>query len=119
MPIYIDQAYILHYYGRDDEALAAVQRALEMNPAYPPAFFWQGRIYTFMGQYDRAREALERLGPLRTWTPAMAVLRYLYGKSGQPVEARAILAEFDALAASGRYASAYAVGVVHAGLGDR
>ena len=49
----------------------------------------------------------------------MAVLGYLYGKSGQPAEAWAILAEFDGLAASGRYASVYAVGVVHAGLGDR
>ena len=43
----------------------------------------------------------------------------MYGKDGQPAEARAILAEFDTLTASGRYASAYAVGVVHAGLGDR
>jgi serine/threonine protein kinase/tetratricopeptide (TPR) repeat protein len=119
VPVYIDQAYILHYYGRNDDALDAVRRALEMNAAYPPAFFWRGRIYTAMGRYDEAREALERLGPLRSWTPAMAALGYLYGKSGQPAEARAILAEFDALAASGRYASAYAVGAVHAGLGDR
>jgi len=62
---------------------------------------------------------IERLGPLRSWTPAMAALGYLYGKSGRPAEARAILTEFDALAASGRYALAYAVGAVHDGLGDR
>jgi tetratricopeptide (TPR) repeat protein len=117
--IYIDQAYILHYYDRNDEALDAVRSALEMNAAFPPAFFWLGRIYTSMGRYDEAREALQRIGPLRSWTPAMAVLGYLYAKSGQPANARAILAEFDALAVSGRYASAYAIAVVHAALGDR
>lgn len=100
-------------------ALEAVRSALEMNAAFPPAFFWLGRIHTSLGRYDAAREALQRLGPLRSWTPAMAVLGYLYAKSGQPANARAILGEFDALAASGRYASAYAIGAVHAGLGDR
>ena len=119
VPVYIDQAYILHYYGRNDEALKAVRTALEMNAAYPPAFFWLARIHTAMGRYDEARAELQRIGPLRTWTPAMAVLGYLYGKAGEPAAARTVLAEFDALASSGRYASAYAVGVVHAGLGDR
>jgi hypothetical protein len=48
----------------------------------------------------------------------MAVLGYLYGKSGRMNEARAMLKEFEDLARSDRYASGYAVAVVHAGLGD-
>jgi serine/threonine-protein kinase len=119
VPINIDYAYILHYYQRNDEALHAVRLALEMNPRYPPGYFWLGRIYTAERRYSEAESALQNIGPLRTWTPAMAVLGYLYGKTGRPNDAKAVLAEFDALGRAGRYASGYAIAVVHAGLGDR
>jgi DNA-binding winged helix-turn-helix (wHTH) protein len=46
VPINIDQAYILHYYDRNEEALRSVRLALEMNPKFPPGYFWLGRIYT-------------------------------------------------------------------------
>lgn len=119
VPIHVDYAYILHYYRRNDEALRSVQLALEMNSTFPLAYFWLGRIYTDERRYEEAEMALQKIGPLRTWTPAMAVYGYLYGKIGRVDEARAVLAEFDALAATGRYASGYAVAVVHAGIGDR
>jgi tetratricopeptide (TPR) repeat protein len=48
----------------------------------------------------------------------MAVLGYLYAKTGRVKEARNILEEFEDLAQHDRYASAYAVAVVYAGLGD-
>lgn len=118
VPINLDQAYILHYYDRNEEALRSVRLALEMNPKFPPGYFWLGRIYTSGGRYKEAERALQNIGPLRTWTPAMAVLGYLYGKSGRMNEARAMLKEFEDLARSDRYASGYAVAVVHAGLGD-
>jgi TolB-like protein/Tfp pilus assembly protein PilF len=114
-----DQAYMFHYYRRDEEALRAVQVALKMNPQYPLAWFWLGRIYTSQGQYRDADEALRQIGQLRTWTPAMAALGFLYGKSGRPKDASKVLAEFEALAQSDRYASSYAIAAIHAGLGDR
>ena len=116
--ILIDHAYILHYYRRNDEALRSVQLALEMNPALPLAYFWLARIYTDEARYADAEGALRSIGPLRRWTPAMAVRGYLYGRTGRVEETRAVVAEFEALRASGRYASAYAVAVVHAALGD-
>lgn len=119
VPINIDEAYILHYYDRNEDALRSVARALDMNPKFAPGYFWLGRIYTSQGRYEEAELALQNVGSLRTWTPAMAVLGYLYAKSGRPAQARAILAEFDDLARQGRYASSYAIGVVYAGLGDR
>jgi TolB-like protein/Flp pilus assembly protein TadD len=118
VPINIDQAYIRHYYDRNEEALRSVRLALEMNPKFPPAYFWLGRIYTSEGRYTEAETAFQNIGPLRTWTPAMAALGYLYGKSGRMGEARAILEEFEDLARGDRYASAYAVAAVYAGLGD-
>lgn len=119
VPINIDHAYILHYYQRNAEALHSVSLALEMNPKHPLAYFWLGRIYMSDGRYDQAELALQKVGPLRTWTPAMAVLGYLYGKTGREKKAREILAEFDDLVRKGRYASGYAVAVIYAGLGDR
>ncbi len=76
--IHIDYAYILHYYRRNAEALRSVQLALEMNPTFPPAHFWLARIYTAECRYQEAEQALQKIGPLQTWTPAMAVSGYLW-----------------------------------------
>jgi eukaryotic-like serine/threonine-protein kinase len=119
VPINIDRAYILHYYARNEEALRSVRLALEMNPKYAPGYLWLGRIYTSEGRYADAEAALQQIGPLRTWTPAMAVQGYLYAKSGRPQEARNVLTAFDELLRQGRYASGYAIAVIYAGLGDR
>jgi tetratricopeptide (TPR) repeat protein len=119
VPIHVDRAYILHYYGRNDEALASVKLALEMNPKLAMAYFWLGRIYTAEGRYDDADAAFQNIGPLRTWTPGMAALGYLYARSGRVQEAKLVLAEFDTLVRQNRYASAYAMAAIHAGLGDR
>jgi serine/threonine-protein kinase len=119
VPINIDRAYILHYYGRNEEALRSVGLALEMNPKYAPGYFWLGRIYTAQGRYKEAESALQKIGSLRTWTPAMAVQGYLEAKSGRPQEAKNVLAELDELRRQGRYASGYAIAVIYAGLGNR
>ena len=114
-----DRAYISYYYGRNEDALHAVGLALEMDPKFPLGYFWLGRIYTSQGRYADADQAFHNIGPLRTWTPAMAALGYMYGKAGRVQDAKAILAEFDALTRHGRYASAYAIAAIYAGLGDR
>ena len=119
VPINIDRAYILHYNDRNEEALRWVRLALEMNPKFVPGYFWLGRIYTSEGRYADAETALEHIGPLRTWAPAMAVRGYLYAKTGRVDKAGAVLAEFDDLVREHRYASSYAIAVVYAGLGDR
>jgi eukaryotic-like serine/threonine-protein kinase len=119
VPINTDQAYMLYYYGKADEALKAVRTALQMNPKFPPAFFWLGRIYASQGRYAEAEAALQKIGQLRTWTPAMAVLGFLYAKEGKRKEAEGILGEFADLGRTGRYPSSYAVGIVRVALGER
>jgi TolB-like protein/Tfp pilus assembly protein PilF len=119
VPILTDRAYVLYYYGQTNEALHWVDQALEMNPAFPLGHFWLGRIYTSQGRFDEAERELQKIGALRTWTPAMATLGDLHARAGRPDAAKAVLAEFDALVRQGRYASAYAIAVIHAGLGDR
>jgi tetratricopeptide (TPR) repeat protein len=117
--ILTDRAYIYHYYGRNEDALRFAQSALNMNPKFALGYFWQGRILTSLGHHAEADRAFQSIGALRSWTPAMAALGYMYGRAGRADDARKILAEFDALSRQGRYASAYAIGVIHAGLGDR
>ncbi len=119
VPINLDEAYILYYYERTDAALHAASLALEMNPSLALAHFWLGRIYTSQRRYAEAEAELKKIGPLRTWTPGMSALGYLYGKSGRSSEAAAILKEFEDLSRAGRYASSYAIGVIYAGLEDR
>jgi tetratricopeptide (TPR) repeat protein len=119
VPINIDRAYILHYYGKNEEALRWVGRALEMNPKFAPGYFWLARIYTSEGRYPDAEAALQQIGPLGTWTPAMATRGYLYAKAGRADEARRVLAQFEELVRQHRYASGYAMAVIYAGLGDR
>jgi eukaryotic-like serine/threonine-protein kinase len=114
-----DRAYISYYYGRNEDALHAVGLALEIDPKFALGYFWLGRIYTSQERYADADQAFHDIGPLRTWTPAMAALGYMYGKAGRVQDARATLAEFDTLTQHGRYASAYAIAAIYAGLGDR
>ena len=114
-----DRAYISYYYGRNEDAMHSVGLALEMDQKFALAYFWLGRIYTSQRRYADADEAFHHIGPLRTWTPAMAALGYMYGRAGRVQDATSILAEFDTLTRSGRHASAYAIAAVYAGLGDR
>jgi TolB-like protein len=117
--IHTDRAFISYYYGRNVEARHSVGLGLEMNPKFALGYFWLGRIYTSQGHYADADQAFHNIGPLRTWTPAMAALGYMYGKAGRVQDAKAILAEFDTLTRHGRHASAYAIAAIYAGLGDR
>jgi serine/threonine-protein kinase len=118
--ILTDQAFMFHYYGQNEPALRAAREGLEMmNLKYPLAWFWIGRIYTSQGQFKDADAALQKIGPLKTWTPAMAALGFLYGRMGRSKDALNVLAEFETLKQAGRYASSYAIAVIHAGLDDR
>ena len=87
---------------------------------HPPSSAARTRA-TAEHRYGEAEAALQRIGPLRTWTPAMAALGLpLRSDRGRVSEARAVLAEFDELKRIDRYASAYAIAVgLDAGLGDR
>ena len=92
-----DLAFIFHYNSRNQEALRSAQMALEMDPKFLLGYFWLGRIATAQGHYKEAEDAFQNIGPMRSWTPAMAALGYLYAKSGQPDRARGVIGEFDEL----------------------
>ena len=84
VPIHTDRAYMLYYDRQTAAALKEVEMALEMDPKFPTGHFWLGRIYTFQGKFAEAEEEFQKIGDLRTWTPAMAAMGFLYGKWGKP-----------------------------------
>jgi tetratricopeptide (TPR) repeat protein len=116
--IQTDMAFVAHYARRDEEAVRFAQAAFALSPDFPPAHFWLGRIYTGQRRFEAALAELEATGPLRSWQPTLAARGYLYGVWGREGDARAILAEFDRLRASGAYATSYGIALVHAGLGE-
>ena len=110
----------LHYMGRDEEAIRRLRAALEMNPTFPLAHFWLGRIYTMRGQYGQALDELDAVDPaLRQWQPAMAAKGYLFGVWGKREEARTVLDDFQALRQSGHFTTSYGVALVYTALGDK
>jgi serine/threonine protein kinase/Flp pilus assembly protein TadD len=114
-----DMAFTYYYSGHPEEAIRFAKTALEMNPKFPIAHFWLGRIYTSQGHYEEALAEFTAVGALRSWQPTMAALGFLYGVWGKHAEARKILDEFGALAKQNRYLSSYAVALVYVGLGNR
>src|SRR5205814_6977184 len=102
VPVTTDMGFELHYMGRDEEAIRQLSAALEMNPKFPLAHFWLGRIYTMLGQYDQALREFGAVDPaLRRWQPLMAARGYLYGVWSKRAEAQAVLDEFNALRRDG------------------
>jgi serine/threonine-protein kinase len=119
VPIMADRAFELHYDRQNEPAIRQLRAALEMNPQFPLAHFWLGRVFATQGLYEQAFAAFEAGGPsLREWQPMMAARGYAYGVWGRRTEAARILEQFAALAARGRYVTSYGVAVVHAGLNE-
>jgi tetratricopeptide (TPR) repeat protein len=90
-----------------------------MNPQFPLAHFWLGRIYTTQQRYAEALAEYEKVPALQTWQPMMAAKGYLHGEWGKPDEARKILADFEALRSQNRFVTSYGVALVHAGMGNQ
>jgi len=119
VPIATDMGFELHYNGQNEQAIQQLRSALEMNPKFPLAHFWLGRIYTTQGRHDQALMELEAVGPaLREWQPTLAARGYLYGVWGKRAQAQRVLEDFHALAARGKFVTSYGVALVYAGLGD-
>ena len=110
----------LHYRARNEEAIRQLRAALAMDPKFPLAHFWLGRIYTMQRQYDEALAELDAVGPaLRQWQPMMAARGYLYGGWGKQKGAQVVLDEFQALRNGGRFATSYGIALIYAALGDK
>jgi tetratricopeptide (TPR) repeat protein len=107
------------YMRQYDRAIEQYQKALEMDPQFPPARYWLGRAYTQKGDYA---EAIECLLPTVAANPRLKAyitpLAYAYAVSGQRSEAVKLLDELREQAKQ-RSISAYYIALIYAGLGEK
>jgi tetratricopeptide (TPR) repeat protein len=110
--------FLLHYSYEQDRAEEELRKALEMNPQFPLAHLFLGRVYQAKGLYEQAIAEYQATGPLREWVPTVAGIGYVYGIQGKRQEALQVLSNLEARSKK-EYVTAYAVALVHAALGDK
>ena len=97
---YIALAGALSLAGRADEALDWVERAMRLNPHYPPFYLYQLGMAQFgMGQFDKATVSLERatvLNPDDRWSYRLLLATYgLLGRSEDATRALQVIEARD------------------------
>jgi len=110
---------IIYYeWGKDDEAVEALEECQELNPYFDAAYFGLALVYTKLERYRKAagyaRKALKLSG---FSTLNRAVLGYIYAVSGREAEAREI-ADKLSREYEQKYTSPYHLSVLFARLGE-
>ena len=107
---------MLHYAGRDREAIGAFQRALEIDSAFAHARAGLALSYAMTGRFGESLALRPELEPMLgnyevgEWGVVLAL-------AGRPAEARRVLSDLEALRKQ-RYVSADAFAAIHAALGE-
>jgi serine/threonine-protein kinase len=104
--IHAHYAVCLMFFGRNEEALAEVQRSVELDPLSPRVNYVRGRMLFFMRQYDRAIDQfIQTLEIDPNYVPAHELLGYAYEQKGMPKEAIAEWGKALILRGAGEQAS--------------
>ncbi len=104
---------LYRYFGLYDEAMAAGERALELDPAFVFGEPLLGALYREMGQFDKAIELYAKAQRLNG-RPGFGIA-ITYARMDRPDEARDMLAK--AIASRGSYTPGDAIAHVHVALG--
>ena len=119
LPIRTDLALHLHYSGRNEEARHELRNILEVDPNFPLAHFWMGRVLSSESNCSGALSELETAASssLRDWQPVIAAHGHIAGVCGQPSRALQDLRRFDDIARN-RFVTSYGYALIYAGLRD-
>ena len=117
LPIRTDLAFHLHYSGRNEEARHELRNILEVDPNFPLAHFWMGRVLSSESNCSGALSELETASSssLRDWQPVIAAHGHIAGVCGQPSRAREDLRRLDGIARN-RFVTSYGYALIYAGL---
>lgn len=120
LPIRTDLAFHLHYRGSNEDAQKELQHILGIDPNFPLAHFWLGRVLSSESNCAGAIAELETASSstLRDWQPVIAAHGHISGVCGQPSRALEDLRKFDEIGQK-RFVTSYGYALVHAGLGDK
>jgi eukaryotic-like serine/threonine-protein kinase len=115
----LDDAGWIRYLGRDYAGgLAALKKAIDMDPGFWPAHRDLGLVYEKLGRHAEAVAELETARKLDRNPSILEMLGAAYVAWGKPAEARKVLDEMTERARS-EYVCPYEVATVFASLGDR
>ncbi|MHB8541011.1 MAG: tetratricopeptide repeat protein [Candidatus Acidiferrales bacterium] len=114
-----DHGAILYYSRQYDRAIEQFRTVLDMDPSFPRA---HGLVVLAYVQQKRFADALADIEKWRRTdnSPAIwAVEAYVYGRSGEQVQARRALAKFQQLNRPGRVDPTAFLALAYAGMGDK
>ncbi len=119
LPIRTDLAFQLHYSGRNEDARQELLNILRVDPNFPLAHFWMGRVLSSESNCSGALSELETAASssLRDWQPVIAAHGHIAGMCGQPSRALQDLRRFDDIARN-RFVTSYGYALIYAGLRD-
>jgi tetratricopeptide (TPR) repeat protein len=120
LPIRTDLAFHLHYSGRNEDARQELQKILRVDPNFPLAHFWMGRVLSSESNCGGALAELETASSssLRDWQPVIAAHGHIAGVCGQPSRALEDLRRFDDIAQN-RFVTSYGYALIYAGLSQK
>ena len=120
LPIRTDLAFQLHYSGRNEDARHELQAILGVDPNFPLAHFWMGRVLSSEANCSGALSELDAASssPLRDWQPVIAAHGQIAGVCGQPSRAQEDLRRFDEIGRS-RFVTSYGYALIHSGLSEK
>jgi len=120
LPIRTDLAFHLHYSGRNEGARQELQNIISIDPNFPLAHFWMGRVLSSESNCAGALSELEiaASSPLRDWQPVIAAHGYVAGVCGQPSRAVEDLRRLDDIARN-RFVTSYGYALIYAGLREK
>jgi len=102
---------------RYDEAIREAQQALDLDPNFINALWWQGLSYAGKRDLPNSIACLTRAIGMNDGPLFRALLGHVYGRAGERAKALRILEELATMSRQ-RYVSPVDFAVVHAGLGD-
>jgi TolB-like protein/DNA-binding winged helix-turn-helix (wHTH) protein/Flp pilus assembly protein TadD len=115
----IDVGMRLYWARRYKEAIAPIQKTLELDSNFRVAHRFLGQVYEQNGMYEAAIAELRRAAKLSENNPIdLGALGHVYAVSGQRRQALQVLEELRRLSAK-RYVSSYEFALIYAGLGER
>jgi TolB-like protein/Flp pilus assembly protein TadD len=107
------------FFARDyDAAIHFARQAVVVDSSFWIGYLHLGQAFEQAGDLDKALAALDHAGRLSGNSKPISLRGYIFARQHRTDDARDVLRTLEAIARE-RYVPAYAMALVHAGLGDR